>query len=471
MSSHRVCSYPGTAPPSPYLQVDTGLSAWLGSDNEKRSFDFFLSRASQRLGGYFNDSFWSREILQAAINYPSIRHLVVALGAAYEQFETHEPDEHLEDMRFALQQCNHSIRHLANSSSQSAEDMYTLLTSSVLFATFASLQSHIPEAIEHVRSGMRVLRNIDALKVHIAFPVPISRLRSILTSLYAQARSMMTEEVNANWEGQDPLCSDVKPVEYYLKLTDAQIFVETLFNNVLAFVQCTESDPPLTSKTKEAVLKQRLGLQEALLSSCKALDLLMVQQPGLDDKSLAILHVYHKLLAIRLGLDTKPSRESSYDHFEENLVQMLEHCRVILHGKVGSEDGDTSMRVQYSSGLGVVMPLHMIAARCRNPTVRQEAVNLLLKARRREWLWDSMVVAKIVSTTIEIEQEGSEALWIGNFVNGEDMSLSNSQTVPDEARVREVKFHFKGDRSANVDFVTVRQWRNGENGHRRFIEW
>jgi hypothetical protein len=126
------------------------MSTWLDSDMEKRSFDFFLTRASGRLGGYFNTPFWFREILQAAIHYPPICHLVVALGAAHEQFGTSqssESDGNDDEMRFALQQCNHSIRQistLAGSPRQSTEGVFCILTASILFATFASVQGHFP---------------------------------------------------------------------------------------------------------------------------------------------------------------------------------------------------------------------------------------------------------------------------------------------------------------------------------------
>jgi hypothetical protein len=97
----------------------------------------------------------------------------------------------------------------------------------------------------------------------------------------------------------------------------------------------------------------------------------------------------------------------------------------------------------------------MIAARCRNPAVRQEAVDLLIRARRREGFWDSTVVEKIVSTTIELEQAGAR----------------NSQTVPDDDRIREVKLHFEGERGAQLVFITVGQWRKKQGGYQRLIQW
>jgi hypothetical protein len=170
-------------------------------------------------------------------------------------------------------------------------------------------------------------------------------------------------------------------------------------------------------------------------------------------------------LSIRLGINVlrEDKRETLFDDHEQHLVQMLDYCRLILQDDDSSQDRTTQQPI-YSSGLGIIMPLHMVAARCRNPTVRQEAVDLLLRAQRREWLWDSTLVEKIVSTTIELEQSAS-------LVNHEQVDLQKSQKVPDNARIREVKLHFEGERSARLVFITVEQWRNKQSGYRRFIKW
>ena len=102
--------------------------------------------------------------MQAAIYHPSIRHLVVALGSAYEHFEGRQLDP--SQMEFALQQANQSIRHLTQSSTsslikQTVESSSTLVTASLLFTILSSMQGHMTEAMDHVRSGLRLLQNMD----------------------------------------------------------------------------------------------------------------------------------------------------------------------------------------------------------------------------------------------------------------------------------------------------------------------
>jgi hypothetical protein len=442
------------------------MSVWLSSNEEKRSFDFFLNRAGTRLGGFFNVPFWSREVLQAAINYPSIRHLVVALGATYEQYENNSYDHH--QSRFSLQECNRSISHitkLAGSSFQSAENMYCIITASILFATYASLQGHIAQSINHIRSGIKVLRSLDSRGINSDFPIPLSRLRLYLTNLYAQVRTMINDEALTEWQGQDPLASTLEPIACFVSLSEAHDYVEALYNNTLAFLQMTGVSQSVLSKQKEENAALHHMLTCALRSSCNALNAFVERSVNRgDDKAIALLRLHQTLLSIRLGLSVlgEDKRESLFDELEQQLVQMLSYCRLFLRSDDNTRSGEIQQPVS-SSGLGVIMPLHTVAARCRNPAVRQEAVELLRQAKRREGLWDSALVERIVSTTIELEEKGSP----GTTSKPDRDSLK----VPDNDRVREVKINFEGDRSARVVFVTVKQWREKKSGHQRFIEW
>lgn len=447
VSAGRTCSgYSSSASPSPASKVDQGMNVWLSSNEQKRSFDFFLKRAGSRLGGHFNTPFWSREVLQAALDYPSICHLIVALGASYELYECNNSDR--QQSQFCLQECNRSITKLASSKFQSAEDLYCIITASILFATFASLQGHVAQSITHIRSGIKVLRSLDTQGISSNFPIPLARLRLYLTNLNAQVRTMIVDETSIKWEGDDLLVSYIGPVSYFLSLSEAHDYVEALYNNTLSFLQMREGH-----QEHNAIHDM---LTRALKSSGTVLDRFVeCTNNEIDKKAIAILRLHQILLSIRLGISVfgEENRESSFDYVEESLIQMLEHCRMILQ----SDDNEASPKPVFHSGLGVVMPLHTIAARCRNPAIRKEAVALLLKAKRREGLWDSALVERIVSTTIKLEEKG--------------FTGRPSQVVADIHRVREVQIHFQGERSARVVFVTVQQWRDKITGHQRYIEW
>lgn len=265
----------------------------------------------------------------------------------------------------------------------------------------------------------------------------------LLRSLYAQVRALINDEARVNWDGNDPLVSEIQPVYSFLNLADAPSYVEILFTNTLAFFQRGELHPPVTQEQTIAAATEREKLIEALRSSCDALDAFVARDTdGNDNNAVAILCLYHILLSMRLHINAfgEDKREAKFDDVEQQLEQMLDYCRLILQND-GSKQDAAQQPVYSSSGLGVVAPLHTIASRCHNVAVRQEAISLLRKARRREWLWDSTRAEKVVSTTMELELKACAVI-------GQHDGSKGLQKVPHNARIREVKFQFEGERNA-----------------------
>lgn len=449
------------------------------STAEKRSFSFFQVRASTQLAGQFHMLFWSNEVLQAAIHYPSVRHLVIAVGAAYEWFEQGGPeDSNVADssvgIQFAMQQCNHAIRYMGDvfpsqgTGGQTVERVCCILTASILFTYLASLQGNILQAIQHVRSGLRVLQDFESLD-HFdgprspSYPVPLLRLRTLLISIYGQVRTMINDESLLKWH-HDPLISHLEPVSCFMSVDEAHGYVERLFHNLQGFLQATDRFPPRTTAELTAFASRRKQLRSALDDSCEALDLLAARhQPGksgTESSGIIILRLYHIIIGIRLEIDPlKPAkRESAFDAVQDQLEQILTFCEQLV------KDNDKVYTTpSCTSGLGIVLPLHTVAARCRNPYHRRRALDLLLSIDRRECLWDSGLTGRIVTKTMEIE-EHAHSIALAHSLKGRPEEL-------EYARVREVKVEFTEEKKVLLRYITVGDWKVGGSGTQHVIEW
>jgi hypothetical protein len=440
---------------------------------ERRSFAFFESRACHDLGGSFHWQFWAREVLQAAVHYPSTRHLVIAIGAAYEGFQRRADaglatDECDAASRLAIEQSNQAIRLMssvfneARTESQSAETTCNILTASILFAYLACLQGQVNQAIEHVRSGLRVLQSFEKSRrtYHStnAFPVSIRHLKSLLTSIYGQIRCMINDEALTVWE-HDPLVSVIAPVISFSSIADAHSYVENLWHDLLAFLQNSELQPPNAPEELTAFRTHHFLLGQALESSREALELLASghspDHDGYEESGLTILRIYHIVIAIRLRINPlEPgNRESAFDSLEPELAQMLQYCEQLV------EQRHTQPSLaSFSSGLGYVMPLHMIAARCRNPRIRRRALQLLQNSARREGLWDGVLTGKFVTTTVDREERLASM-------------YAAQEAVPSDTRVREVKVEFLSERKAKLRYITVADWKANLQGDEYVLEW
>ncbi|KAK4459167.1 hypothetical protein QBC42DRAFT_299643 [Cladorrhinum samala] len=455
------------------------------SDRERRSFSYFQLHAGKSLGGYFNQAFWGRQVMQAAIHYPSIRHLVIALGSAYESFEGRTASSEVE---FIFQQSNASIKLLAASSdgtsqsrSQSPETVASVLTASILFIYLASIQGYLSEAVQHVQSAIRLLRDYDRSSRRSStstessspsptppssanFPIPLPQLRSLLVSIYAQLR-IMIDSVDLN-EPEDMLLSPLQPATIFVSVDEAHSHVERLLQNMHAFLQDTAYRPPTTPEQLEAVVARHRQLCRVLDSSRDALDVFAAKSeseagdPTATRRAITTLRLYHLLISVRLRLNVfdQRGRESAYDQedIDASLRKMLGYCELLAaQEREGGRSGDSisaaaaAATPSCSSGLGYVMPLHMITARCRDPMVRRRALELLLRSRRTEGIWNGRLTGLVARETVAIEEECS-------------------------GRVREVKVQFSGDRGAVVRYVTVDDWVEGKGlgeVRERRIEW
>jgi hypothetical protein len=367
-------------------------------------------------------------------------------------------------MKMSIEQANQSIKLMgpifeaARTESHSTETTCNILTASILFAYLACLQGHVSQAIEHVRSGLKVLQSFEKTRAiedpSGAFPISIKHLRSLLTSIYGQIRCMINDEALAKWE-RDPLVSVVAPVLSFASIAEAHSYVESLWHNLLAFLQYTELHPPVTSDEVTRFTNHHQLMTLALDSSNQALEQLASQRtPTHDDQDeygFNILRLYHTLISIRLRINPlEPgNREAAFDSLEAELAQMLQYCELLVQSQHSGP-----ARSSFSSGLGYVMPLHTIAARCRNPRIRRRALQLLQSSGRREGLWDGVLTGKIVTTTMEREER-----------------LASLQPIPSDNRVREVKIEFLGERKASLRYITVADWRARLYGEQHILEW
>ncbi|KAL3420636.1 C6 zinc finger domain protein [Phlyctema vagabunda] len=85
----------------------------------------------------------------------------------------------------------------------------------------------------------------------------------------------------------------------------------------------------------------------------------------------------------------------------------------------------------FSFNSGVVVPLFMVAMKCRNPALRREAINLLADNPRTEGMWNSTVCARIGEYIMELEEEAHNLHELESFHMGSEASvLSDDALLP-----------------------------------------
>ena len=112
-----------------------------GSDEERRSFDFFLNRTASQLSGFWESDFWGCSILRATHHQPALWHAVLALASLHERFEAGDrsvmnPIWDKGEGGFALKQYNQAIQQLIKPTSEGQQAVDVCLIACLLFACF-----------------------------------------------------------------------------------------------------------------------------------------------------------------------------------------------------------------------------------------------------------------------------------------------------------------------------------------------
>ena len=144
------------------------------TEEESRYFQVFCEQTSHELSGYFDDSFWTRLVLQESHNAPSIRHAVIAIGALNKSLES-APGPHLKvnviqstDKKHheqAVFQHLKAIQALNQYISQAdSPQLRTALIACYLFVCFEIFQGSYASSVQQTYGGLKILRSYYAGK-------------------------------------------------------------------------------------------------------------------------------------------------------------------------------------------------------------------------------------------------------------------------------------------------------------------
>lgn len=457
---------------------------------------------------------------------PAVRYAVAALGAmhrAYGVGTTPAIPENTSDARtrFALEQCNRSIKSLLETKdSEARAEKTSTLVACILYTCLASLQGHQTQAIMHLQNGMRLLDNLSKptatqTSSMTLYDTQYQSFLTTLSSLEVQARSLMCDEDLPAWPTRIKIRGSLNlPTELrFTSFADARDFFESILSDFQCFVIERDADhewllKPGFNLRRSAMDEYRLLLERHSLG-VKSLDAFIAQHKTLEDRDrkmilmlrlhITIVHLYLKAFPL-----SQKYGEMAWDHLEGDFVKMIRLGREILDCKrddlidvlrhpseVEGRFSESDMNVLYSKvplaksilkdghkmrrpvfafSQGVVGPLSTAAVLCRSPAIRREALALMLLHPRREGLWDTDTAGRLGWINMCLEEEMTRKLRAAE--GREDFQIQNSSDVPIECRVRVVDMKYLGPRVGKVTFNTIEECEKGEMGKRSIImEW
>ncbi|KAJ6017114.1 hypothetical protein N7451_000493 [Penicillium sp. IBT 35674x] len=468
------------------------------SDQERRSFEFFLLNTAPQLAGDFECAFWERLLLQTVHHEPAIRHVTVALGSLHEQSQCDagaplSSRALATDNSFALRQYLRAIRCLMPSSGAS-QSIDVCLISCVLFTCFESIRGHYGSAITHITSGLKILgefRNKNS-SGSTAFDlgrtpyVSVDTLCGLFTRLQAQTsvvwvsllstpleyslKSTILQTVNgftaAGFDLWPDLAIDLSEPAVFHSLADAREMLEvytyyyrqhsTQLRNISTQKGSNHVAPASTvlRDTSLSLLSQwATGLNEFLHK--RGASLTARERRGAAVLQLRKLECFVMLDSLRPQDELDPGDNIWLDRYCSSFEQMVTLGESIVEF---SSSLPPSSPNTFSLDLSIISAMFNVATQCRDPHIRRRAVRVLRTAAVQEGVWNSHFVANIAEKWIEIEEEG-----LGAVTSYED--------VPASARLSQFLPVFDLDQPSALIYFSHSSTMDPMTVRREIIQW
>lgn len=377
--------------------------------------------------------------MQVSHSNDALRHAIVAIGSLHESLSegSNSPWRgwHIESRRtFAFLQCNKAISVLLQPVSERLSEGI-LLVSCLLFMTFEILQDHWDTALDHLRSGIRILETWNRSKPSDPNARRDSELvedyLSPIFSRYQGSSETVHEMGSSTFKTSSPAghvsVQEAKVPKTFSNLHHARNWLHTVLEATFSSVRDGFDDIRSQMRLTEFQSRIQQPLQLWHTTFVKFLDMFDNYQDKNAKRGICMLKIHYLVASILLA--TLPFKdEMLFDAYVDDFREIVSLCSDFAELEKTPKSQSAS-HVSFSFDLSIIMPLYLTATRCREPKIRRAARDLLLTMQRREGLWQSGVTGLVVQQVIKIEESGLS-------------TVASCQDILPQYRIRLMQMHY-----------------------------
>lgn len=257
----------------------------------------------------------------------------------------------------------------------------------------------------------------------------------------------------------EPTVYDTEENDYY----NTQIENHGAFKALRSFFHRLEPGPSSKmSSNLEDLISQKSELLSQLDRWREDLRLLLKRLEKEQQRPAAVSYLQMYYLTSLVLLSTRlETTESMFDDFTEVFRELLHHAEIYVRATAAEPPN-------FTFEIGAVMPLFLIASKCRVPSVRRQALDLMLQCPRKESTFGAYSCAQAVRCLISIEEEGLglPAPDLSGFSGS--VAVDDSVLVPEDKRIH--FFDLRKNRPKHVYEIRVTRYREMEGRLERAVE-
>ncbi|ERF77004.1 hypothetical protein EPUS_06872 [Endocarpon pusillum Z07020] len=456
------------------------------SSEERQALQFYEDRTAPTLANYYSPQFWKVTVPSTGLLHPPIKHIVVATAELHASIEEVTDQTGLSRLRF-MQHYSKAVSLLTKGSTTLPTEV--VLICCLLFSTCENFQGDPMAGLLHIEGGAKILREwraavpqglsrtepqvhrSDLIEQEVAPIIDsvealISTSRSVIPG-QPQASQLKTpgEGLLAQGSSEKPLISQKYDTFCVARdqLNDAIQWMRRTWNWEICGTTSTVIDPAVTIEDARALLSGWLV----------AFNGYTPQPGGMHEREFLrteclLLRAHHHAAVIMI--ETLPSNsEMVFDEHVDKFRTLLEECSAAAIPPISP-----AITFHFGFSLGLIPPLFLLATRCREPSMRKQAVAVLRSLHRSEGCWDSCSAALLAEHVINIEERGLAVIETASDITafsrvrlmGAEVDYANQQLV-----LRVARYPFSG-MSPFIRHEEPIEWRTIARGQNRdTLEW
>ena len=460
----RACVYQSqqtVIPKDTYLQIRLCYSAprslpaknYFSSEAERCGFDSFRQIPAGVLGGGLGWPDWGSIVLQNSENDPALRHAVIALGAMHwdtlRNFGISTTDDQ-QLLPLAYEQYHQAIKSLRSQlQHERGTSVEANILSCMVLIVFDFMQGNYRAAGIHLSGGVALLRRYlaqhsssEALITRISTPWRTSLERSgmlptggsfvarlllsfgymdfwascwmdslpalpevsILEGLAVSPPSRPDNELNASFQAFAPLENRIRE---FLRASRGVLYRHG------QQVPPTDSKRQIPHQSSSVTFDEMQTVLMALLCNWnKNFQLVCANYVHIELREILAINCVaanHKKVETMLAAAQRDGTVN-YQASTPNFREVVMFSRKVYEAKLFPATSPYHANSPFAFTIGIIHPLYITAVNCVDPSVCQDAIEMLSSRHWKEGAWDSLVMANIAREQLAAQQHASVPL-------------------------------------------------------------
>ncbi|KAI5456477.1 hypothetical protein BGZ63DRAFT_325817, partial [Mariannaea sp. PMI_226] len=441
---------------------------------ECKSFEWFALKTVTKLKGLFRSTFWDRLVFQACYDEPAVRHAVLALSTVQKRdtsghTETGTKALELDDEeQFVLRQYGKAISHLVpQSPGDTQPHVNVVLLTCLVFIFLEFLRGHYSAAQAHLKNGLRLIAESlgpqGMKKPGLALLRPATDGQVEEGILEAFSRIQVQVALLTPFDhpfGLRLQVDELDPVNGHFKsIEQARERLDRILNEIIQIEQDQrrkegEDNSDWCSEMHykhERILCALDTWQNAYNLSTVTM---MKRMPFREVFAFRLLKLYHTMGKIMINVICHSSFVAAYDQHSEDfrsIVTGAEDLRLMLKSVTIMPNMPNHLKEKSQSiaDIGWIPPLYYTALKCRDRTIRIQAIDLLRFVPHREGIWDSTMAASIAEKVMAIE-EGLHVEASILHTNLDFGAIWDMSSVTESCKIQDVRIRLPDNPDGNV---------------------